>query len=235
MPARHVAARHRAPRSVRRSAERLVSDVRGLLPSSVAARAAVGLAAGATGVAVGVAGLGLGQAPASSSTRPAEASPQYTQSEEARSLLADHVAAQSLDVSRSQVRPPLLSVQRATKSAALPVRRQDVGGAVTTTVPPPSPQQIAASLLASYGWDSSQFSCLDALWIRESNWSPYAENSSSGAYGIPQALPSSKMAMFGNDWSTNAETQIKWGLWYIRQSYGSPCGAWYFWESHNWY
>lgn len=103
------------------------------------------------------------------------------------------------------------------------------------TVPPATPREMAATLLPSYGWDGSQFSCLDAIWTRESDWNPYASNASSGAYGIPQSLPGSKMAAFGSDWSTNATTQIKWGLWYIRQSYGSPCGAWAFWESHNWY
>lgn len=153
---------------------------------------------------------------------------------EVDSILSLH-AAGARATSRSELRPALMREQRATKSAALPVRRQDVGGAVTTAVPPASPQQIALSLLASYGWDSGQFSCLDAVWTRESNWNPYVANSSSGAYGIPQALPGSKMASFGSDWSTNATTQIEWGLWYIRQSYGSPCGAWAFWQSHNWY
>lgn len=150
-------------------------------------------------------------------------------------LLAEHAAGTARPASRSDLRPPLLRLQRATKAAALPVRKQDMGGAVTTTVPPASPRDIALSLLPSYGWDSSQFSCLDALWVRESDWDPAATNSSSGAYGIPQALPASKMAAFGSDWSTNPTTQITWGLWYIRQSYYSPCGAWAFWQSHNWY
>jgi hypothetical protein len=101
--------------------------------------------------------------------------------------------------------------------------------------PPPTPREIAASLLGSYGWDSGQFSCLEALWTRESGWNPYAQNSSSGAYGIPQALPGSKMASAGSDWATNPETQIKWGLSYISTSYGSPCGAWYHSESYGWY
>jgi hypothetical protein len=140
--------------------------------------------------------------------------------------------------SRDAVRPPLLSTQRADKAGSLPPRRQDLGGAMTKSVapaPPPTPREIAASLLGSYGWDSGQFSCLDALWVRESDWNPYAQNSSSGAYGIPQALPGSKMASSGSDWATNPETQIKWGLSYIRASYGSPCGAWYHSESYGWY
>ncbi len=117
----------------------------------------------------------------------------------------------------------------------MPVNRQNVGGAMPKSVASASPRAIAMALLPSYGWDSGQFSCLDAIWTRESNWNPYAENSSSGAFGIPQALPGSKMAAVAGDWATNATTQIKWGLNYIRSSYGSPCGAWGFWESHSWY
>jgi hypothetical protein len=100
---------------------------------------------------------------------------------------------------------------------------------------PSDPRQIAASLLPSYGWDSSQFGCLDALWISESGWDPYAENPTSGAYGIPQSLPPEKMASAGADWRTNAETQIRWGLKYISLSYGTPCSAWAFKQANNWY
>jgi hypothetical protein len=149
-------------------------------------------------------------------------------------MLAAHRAGGS-ELSRSASRPPLAMIERTTKTAAMPVADQDLSGARTATVPPPSPREIAMALLPSYGWDGSQFSCLDEIWTRESNWDPHAENSTSGAYGIPQALPGSKMSTYGADWSTNAETQIKWGLAYIRASYGSPCGAWYFWESHSWY
>jgi hypothetical protein len=91
--------------------------------------------------------------------------------------------------------------------------------------PSGSPQQIAMSMLGSYGWSASQFSCLDSLWARESGWSATAANPD-GAYGIPQALPGSKMASAGADWQTNPATQIRWGLGYIKGLYGSPCGAW---------
>ena len=88
-----------------------------------------------------------------------------------------------------------------------------------------SPQQIATAMLGSYGWSSSEFGCLNELWTRESGWNPAAANPS-GAFGIPQALPGSKMASAGADWQTNPATQIRWGLGYIRDLYGSPCGAW---------
>jgi hypothetical protein len=94
----------------------------------------------------------------------------------------------------------------------------------------------AASIASSqYGWGDSQFSCLSNLWQKESGWSYQAYNASSGATGIPQALPGSKMASIGNDWETNATTQIKWGLQYIASSYGTPCSAWSHSQSVNWY
>jgi hypothetical protein len=87
------------------------------------------------------------------------------------------------------------------------------------------PQTIAHSMVRSRGWSDYQFSCLQTLWNRESGWRVYASNGSSGAYGIPQALPGSKMASMGSDWRTNPVTQIRWGLWYISASYGTPCAA----------
>jgi hypothetical protein len=103
-----------------------------------------------------------------------------------------------------------------------------------TPAPSGSPQQIAMAMLGSYGWPASQFSCLNALWERESGWNVYASNPS-GAYGIPQALPGSKMASAGADWPSDAATQIRWGLGYIQSTYGSPCGAWAHEESTGWY
>jgi hypothetical protein len=101
--------------------------------------------------------------------------------------------------------------------------------------PSGSAQQIAMGMLGSYGWSSSQFSCLDSLWNQESGWNVYATNPTSGAYGIPQALPGDKMASAGPDWQTDAATQIRWGLSYIQSLYGSPCGAWAHEEADGWY
>jgi len=114
------------------------------------------------------------------------------------------------------------------------------GGGGSTLVPsgpPPSPataQGIAYKLLASYGFGTDQWGCLDDLWQQESGWNVYAENPS-GAYGIPQALPGSKMASAGPDWQSNATTQIKWGLGYIKELYATPCGAWAHEEADGWY
>jgi hypothetical protein len=93
----------------------------------------------------------------------------------------------------------------------------------------------AASVLPAFGWGSDQFRCLDLLWTRESGWRANAYNASSGAYGIPQSLPGSKMASAGADWRTNAATQIDWGLSYISSRYGLPCEAWAHSEAYNWY
>jgi hypothetical protein len=90
-------------------------------------------------------------------------------------------------------------------------------------------------MLGSYGWSSDQFSCLVPLWNQESGWNVEATNPTSGAYGIPQALPGSKMASAGPDWQTDASTQIRWGLGYIKGTYGSPCGAWAHEQAVGWY
>ncbi len=103
------------------------------------------------------------------------------------------------------------------------------------SVTPGTARAIGLEMVLARGWDEQQYACLDALWTRESNWRVNAQNSSSGAYGIPQALPGSKMAANGADWRTNARTQIDWGLDYITGRYGTPCGAWAFFGSHNWY
>jgi hypothetical protein len=105
----------------------------------------------------------------------------------------------------------------------------------TAPVSSGSPQEIAEGMLASYGWSGGQFGCLVSLWNVESGWNLTATNPSSGAYGIPQSLPGSKMASAGPDWETDAATQIRWGLSYIQSTYGSPCAAWGHEESAGWY
>jgi resuscitation-promoting factor RpfB len=111
------------------------------------------------------------------------------------------------------------------------------GGGSVVNAPAPDPgtaQSIAYNLLSSYGFATSQWGCLDDLWQAESGWIYNAENAS-GAYGIPQALPGSKMASAGPDWQTDPTTQIKWGLGYIQSTYGTPCAAWDHEEADGWY
>ena len=97
------------------------------------------------------------------------------------------------------------------------------------------PKDLARALMPEYGLSSAEFGCLDNIWSQESGWNIHADNPSSSAYGIPQALPGSKMSSAGPDWANNAETQIRWGLGYIRDRYGSACGAWGFKSGHGWY
>ena len=113
------------------------------------------------------------------------------------------------------------------------------GGSVTyVSAAPPDPgtaQSTAYNMMASFGFSpSTYFGCLLDLWNRESGWVYDAENAS-GAYGIPQALPGSKMASAGADWETDPATQIRWGLGYIKDTYGTPCNAWAFEEANGYY
>jgi hypothetical protein len=112
------------------------------------------------------------------------------------------------------------------------------GGSTVVNLPAPDPgsaQRIGYDMLSSFGWaPSTYYSCLNNIFSRESGWRYNAENAS-GAYGIPQALPGSKMASAGADWATNPATQIKWGLGYIQGRYGDPCKAWAFWQANSYY
>jgi len=96
-------------------------------------------------------------------------------------------------------------------------------------------QRTARKMLAHYGWGKRQWMPLDKLWNRESGWNKYAQNPYSGAYGIPQAVPGSKMASAGKHWRSNAITQIRWGLGYIKSRYGRPRVAWDHELAYGWY
>lgn len=95
------------------------------------------------------------------------------------------------------------------------------------------PREIGRALLDDYGFSADQFGCLDSLWVSESDWEVDADNPTSSAYGIPQAL--TQLHDLPADYMTSAESQIRWGLGYIRDSYGSPCSAWSFKQANNWY
>ena len=144
------------------------------------------------------------------------------------------LAAQQVAARQAQQAPR----ESAQQSSGQQTAQQTVSQQVPSTAalaPAGSAQSIADSMLGSFGWPSSQFSCLRPLWAGESGWSLTASNPSTGAYGIPQALPGSKMASAGPDWQTNAATQIRWGLGYIEDTYGSPCAAWSHEQADGWY
>jgi hypothetical protein len=139
--------------------------------------------------------------------------------------IARYVEGQSLIAAESTVvasaRDGVQGIARLAPAAGVP----DAGTA----------QAIAYVMVVQKGWNGSEFDCLVSLWNRESHWNVNSHNSSSGAHGIPQALPGSKMASAGADWETNPKTQITWGLGYIEHRYGKPCGAWAHSEEYNWY
>jgi hypothetical protein len=141
-----------------------------------------------------------------------------------------------------QTRAAIAQRQAARKRAAEPAARQPGQTAArpgqtaaAAVLAGGSPRQIAQAMLGSFGWSPGQFSCLDPLWEHESRWSVTAANPGSGAFGIPQALPGSRMASAGPDWQTSAATQITWGLRYIRDTYGSPCAAFSHEQATGWY
>jgi hypothetical protein len=132
--------------------------------------------------------------------------------------------------------------QKAAEDAAAQAQRdaeaaaQAAAAALAAANTPEGAKTVARQMAADrYGWGGDQFSCLASLWQKESGWNYRAYNGSSGATGIPQALPGSKMASAGADWQTNAATQIAWGLDYIDRAYGSPCAAWGKSQASNWY
>ena len=150
-------------------------------------------------------------------------------------LVAQEAAARAAARQRAAERAAAAAAAQQAQQQQAQQQAQQPAASQAPPAPSGSPQQIAMSMLGSYGWSSGQFSCLDSLWNEESGWNVYATNPSSGAYGIPQALPGSKMASAGPDWQTDAATQIRWGLGYIQSIYGSPCGAWAHEEADGWY
>ena len=125
-----------------------------------------------------------------------------------------------------------IEVTNATIKALHEQRVQELGYEPATT----DPREIARQIMANkYSWGTDQFTCYNAIIMRESRWIVSADNPHSTAYGIPQALPGKKMASFGADWRTNPATQIRWGLDYVHDRYGTPCGAWSFKRGHGWY
>ena len=110
-----------------------------------------------------------------------------------------------------------------------------IGAKLPTPTNPTEAQAIGKEMMLAAGFGEDQWGCLYNLWMRESGWRTTAGNVSSGAYGIPQSLPASKMAAFGDDYLTNPRTQIAWGLSYIKGRYGTPCGGWSAFQAKGWY
>jgi hypothetical protein len=191
-----------------------------------------GVAVAATGIAVssGIVMKTDGPGNAASAALAAATLEQKHDDQTDQAVTADDLSGRASAPSRSDRRTSVDAVKKS-------VLNQDSGGQVTETedLTSQDPRTIARAMLSDFGFGDDQFSCLDSLYMSESGWNIHADNPSSSAYGIPQALPGSKMASAGPDWEHNAATQIKWGLEYIKSSYGTPCGAWSFKQGHNWY
>jgi hypothetical protein len=209
--------------------------------SAIAAAAAVVVGGGTAAFAL----TGGGSAPAKKS---AERPPQQVQAEAQQPAPMTDAQRKSIETARRKElqkralraarsekdRPTLLAKGEPIPTKS-PTPDPGQGGGAGNPVPAGEAQQIAKALLPSYGFNpNTQFGCLVNLWNRESGWRVHAQNPS-GAYGIPQALPGSKMSSAGPDWQNNATTQIKWGLGYIKSRYSTPCGAWAHSQSTGWY
>jgi hypothetical protein len=227
-------ARHRKPPETRRPSK---------ITLAVAGATTVATIAVASGVAAaapdGPAGKAAPSRPAAGAADVSGAVRQLAREKiRLAALEQDRLAAEARRAAaRREARRRAVAARRAAERAAARQAQQQSAGnsASTPAAPSGSPQQIAAAMLGSFGWSSGEFGCLQSLWNAESGWNPSASNPISGAYGIPQALPGSKMASAGPDWQTNPATQIKWGLGYIKQVYGSPCAAWSHEQSTGWY
>ncbi|MGO1770271.1 MAG: phospholipase [Microbacterium sp.] len=146
---------------------------------------------------------------------------------------ADAVVAETAQVREEAAAEKERAAQEKKKAEAAAAAVEEAASAART---PEGAQDAAAEIAADeFGWGSGEFSCLSNLWSKESGWDYQATNGSSGAYGIPQALPGSKMDTVASDWETNPLTQIRWGLTYIADAYGTPCSAWGHSQAMNWY
>lgn len=142
------------------------------------------------------------------------------------------LAAKAQEEARAKAAEDARLRQEEADRAAREAQRQSVLDNART-----NPQAATQLLMVEAGFGQDQWGCLNNLVIGESSWNYRASNSSSGAYGLFQSLPGNKMSSIADDWADNPVTQIKWGLQYIKRSYGTPCGAWNFWlrQSPHWY
>ena len=229
-----AAQRHLSPRAVltpssrKHAAERPARELRTRLRRSVVVP---GIAVAALGVG-GLVGAATSDQEEKTAALLAQVNSDAIPSTGDSEVLDDMRAERTLSTSRSDRRTDvdsakLEALSQETESGGQLTRTEDLGGG--------DPRMIAQAMLPEFGFSADQFSCLDALWTKESGWDVYADNPTSSAYGIPQSLPGEKMASAGADWATNPATQIRWGLGYIRDRYGSPCSAWSFKQGRGWY
>lgn len=167
--------------------------------------------------------------------QPAEASDPVAQAEQRVQELLVQQAADDVDRVRAADAAGASAAQARAAVTAAEEQRAAEAAAAALAAAQADPRAVAAPLVAQHGWGAEQFSCLDKLWTKESGWRWSADNPTSSAYGIPQALPGAKMASHGEGWESDPRVQIAWGLDYIADVYGAPCRAWGHSQSVNWY
>jgi hypothetical protein len=194
------------------------------------AATALGTVAAAAG-AISVWSAGAAAQPAGSARQPhslSQAAPHVAVADGTQILVSRHEGAELDAFSAVLAHKPASSVIGKPSSAKAPKKKHAKARPLTA-------KQIARRMLRSFRWRGWQFKYLNLLWSRESGWNVFAQNPDSGAYGIPQAVPGSKMASAGPNWESSARTQIRWGLGYIQAMYGSPLGAWRHELATGWY
>lgn len=231
-------ARHRAEPAKRTAGSRgrVHLGSKGKLTAVAITAVAVMLGAGAAGQASGT------TSPAA--TAPKAATLQLSDLERLGSYAPATTAPASVEAQSAKVTPETPAPAATTPAAAAPAPVAPAPDPAAAPAPAPQPvavddpagaQAYAAAQLPAHGWAPSEMQCLMKLWTRESDWKTTATNASSGAYGVVQSLPAEKMASAGADYMTNYRTQINWGLQYVQERYGSPCGALNFHYANNWY
>lgn len=243
MSSRGYRARHVAPTA--RRGGRLALTAVGAVPAVTAPvmsalnhhsqdRAAVSAPAATTtpttAAATPAAAAATSKARASFSSSSAEATPDRAQAQtsvaERQSATASRARASQASTPSRSATPTRTQASAASRTPAAARRQSSTGSRVQSSAVTGDPRSIAAAMVAKRGWGGEQMQCLAQLWTRESSWQVDADNPTSDAYGIPQALPGERMASAGADWRTNPVTQITWGLDYIAGRYTNPCGAW---------
>ena len=190
-----------------------------------------------SGVAVAATGLAVTGGIAMHDQAPADTASADTASATIAAAQAERVGARMSADLKDRQRETSRSERRASREKKQQARSKESDGRANRVeaLAEQDPRDIARRLMGEYGMSESEFGCLDQLWISESDWDPTADNPTSTAYGIPQALTGGTHDNLPADYMTNPVSQIRWGLWYIEKSYGTACSAWEFKQANDWY
>ena len=213
-----------APRHRQTRAHRFARSASGRVVRNTMLLSSVAVAATGVPVIGGVLNPEVGSEPASADATPPSTSTTPIAASLSQAKIEDRAAVVSRSDSRSRTDQSNVAALSAAGGPGV-TRSEELSEA--------DPREIGRALLPEYGFSADQFSCLDQLYVSESDWRVDADNPTSSAYGIPQAL--TELHDLPADYMTSAEAQIRWGLDYIADSYGSPCAAWEFKQANNWY